>query len=254
MPGLRGEQLIDGYSEIAHAILAGPGAPPAVSVQQQVAAMLADHWGMAPAEARAQARDIMSFWDERTGVFVASRPGGDIEPRSRVFAETGDAMWVANQNPTTRREWITTSLTDDDHREAVLLAAGISPAVITDLLQSATRETDATARSRALEWAADAVAESPEAAVASLDVLIRELAQAAREAAANPGMGTEPSRDTSAPCHVAAAPPEWRYVYRIALLPLPTALRPAGKLADDDGSLKRAVAGAPRAAPGRRPR
>ena len=226
MPGLRSEQLIDGFSEIAHAILAGPGAPPAASVQQQVAAMLASHWGMASGEARAQAREIMSFWDERTGVFVASAPGGDIEPRSRVFAETGDAMWAASQNPATRREWITSALTDDDHREAVLLAAGISPTLITDLLDAAAQETDAATRSRSLEWAADAIVESPEAAVASLDVLIGELAQAAREAVANPGAAAEPSDDTSAPHHSAAAPPEWRYISRIALLPLPAALRP----------------------------
>ena len=92
--------------------------------------MLAGQWGRAPAEARAQARHIMEFWDERTGVFVASPPAGDIEPRSRVFAETGDAMWVARQDPAVRREWIAAALADDDRRETVVLAAGLSPDVI----------------------------------------------------------------------------------------------------------------------------
>ena len=85
--------------------------------------MLAGEWGRAPAEARALARHIMAFWDERTGVFVACPPAGDIEPRSRVFAETGDAMWVARQDPAARRAWIAAALTDDDRRETVLLAA-----------------------------------------------------------------------------------------------------------------------------------
>jgi hypothetical protein len=57
-PHLRGDQFLDGYSEIAHAVMTGPDACPASRIQRQVAAMLADRWGLAPGEAEAQARDI----------------------------------------------------------------------------------------------------------------------------------------------------------------------------------------------------
>jgi hypothetical protein len=114
----------------------------------------------------------MAFWDERTGVFVASPPAGDIEPRSRVFAETGDAMWVARHDPAARREWAAAALADDDRRETLLLAAGLSPDVITCLVESAAvrevGEVGEVARSRALEWAADAAAETPGTAAAAL--------------------------------------------------------------------------------------
>jgi hypothetical protein len=225
-PGLSGEQLIDGYSEIAHAIAARPGGSPEASVQQQVAAMLADQWGRAPAEARALARHIMAFWDEQTGVFVAFSPAGDIEPRSRVFVETGDAMWAARQEPGARREWIAAALADDDRREAVLLAAGLAPDVITYLVESAAAGAASTAaRSRALEWAADAAAETPgPAAAGALRALIRELAGAALNAVATPELpGTKAGSVGQLRADVTS--PGWRYARRIAMLRLPAELR-----------------------------
>ena len=100
----------------------------------------------------------MAFWDEHVGVFVASPATGDIEPRSRVFAEAGEAMWVARQAPRTRGEWISAALADDDHREQVVLAAGLSADVVSDLIESARQAADPAARSRGLLWAADATA------------------------------------------------------------------------------------------------
>ena len=232
MHGLHVDQLIDGYATIAHAIVASPGGCPAATVRDQVAAMLAGQWGRAPAEARAQARDIMEFWDGRTGVFVASPPDGDIEPRSRVFAESGDAMWVAGQDPAVQREWIAAALTDDDRRETVLLAAGLSPAVIADLVKSAAEETSEEARSRALEWAADAAADAPGTAAVSLGALIGELATAAREAANPKAPGKDAENSSQVPAD--AILPGWPYVRRIALLLLPAALRP-----DRDRALER---------------
>jgi len=232
-PGLSGEQLIDGYSEIAHAVAASPGGRPAAIVQQRVAVMLADQWGRAPAEARAQARHIMAFWDERTGVFVASPSADSIEPRSRVFAETGEAMWAARQEPDARREWIAAALADDDRRETVLLAAGLAPDMITCLVESAAvSESTAAARSRALEWAADAAAETPGTAAPALRALIGELARAAREVTAASQVAaatSEPSAmDEESPGQRLAdvIPPGWRYVRRIAILPLAAELRP----------------------------
>jgi len=234
-PGLSGEQLIDGYGEIAHAVATSPGASPAASVQQRVAAMLAGQWGHAPAEARAQARHIMTFWDERTGVFVASPPADDIEPRSRVFAETGDAMWAARQEPAARREWIAAALADDDRRETVLLAVGLAPDVITCLVESAAAsEASAAVRSRALEWAADAAAETPGTAAPALRALIGELTRAARDAAAATREPPAMEAQSSGQRRADATPPRWQYAHRIAVLPLPAELRPERDRALDE--------------------
>jgi hypothetical protein len=41
-------------------------------------------------------------------------------------------MWAARQPTTARREWIANGLGDDDRREPVVLAAGLSPQVASD--------------------------------------------------------------------------------------------------------------------------
>jgi hypothetical protein len=223
--GLRGDQLIDGYVEIAHAIMSGLEARRVANVHQQVTAMLVGQWGQAPAEARAHAHTIMSFWDEHVGVFVASVPNGQIEPRSRVFAEAGDAMWVARQDVALQHEWVIAALDDDDHREAVLLAAGLSSDVVAELIDSAAQITNLQARARALIWAADAAADSAEfATTASLGLLVAGLAQAACEAATNSRPDMVIPGDASAQYN-AVKSPGWPYIHRIVVLPLPVSVR-----------------------------
>jgi hypothetical protein len=223
-PQLSRNQLLDGYSEISHAVITGNGDCRPVRVQGQVAAMLADQWGLAPADARAQAQEIMWFWDDHVGVFVTSPASGEIEPRSRVFAEIGDAMWVVRQNAERRHEWISAALADNDRRELVVLAASLSSDVASELIEEAARTAEAERRSRALLWAADSAAEGAEPPPASLDLLITGLLQGARENAASlphrVERGEKPGR------YRRAARPGWAYVIRIAMLPLPGTLRP----------------------------
>jgi hypothetical protein len=221
-PELRAEQLLDGYGEIAHVLIGEPAGCPAETVSRRIEAMLAERWGLAPGQASAQARDIMEFWDEHTGVFVASPVTGDIEPRSRVFAEAGEAMWAARQIPRTRGEWIRATLTDDDHREQAVLAAGLSVGVASELIETASQAADPAARARGLLWAADATADDAQPAAESLAILIDELAQAA---ANPPTRGTQPLADIT-DLDENGQRPGWQYVLRIAMLPLPSTLRP----------------------------
>lgn len=183
--------------------------------------MLAERWGLAPGAAKAQARDIMEFWDEHVGVFVASSVTGDIEPRSRVFAEVGEAMWAERQSPEIRRGWITAALADDDRREQSVLAAGLAADVATELIDMTCRAADPVARSRGLLWAADATTEGAQPAADSLVALIDALAQAAAspEAVAMEASGGTTSLEGNAPN------PGWQYALRIAMLPLPITLR-----------------------------
>ena len=220
-PGIRGEQLLDGYGEIAHVLIGEPGGCPAETVSRGVEAMLAERWGLAPGEASAQAREIVGFWDEHVGVFVASPATGDIEPRSRVFAEAGEAMWAARQAPGTRGEWISAALADDGHREQVVLAAGLSADVASELIETARQAADPAARSRGLLWAADATVGGVQSAAGSLAALIDALAQAA---ASPPAGGTQPPADVT-DLDENASTPGWPYVLRIAMLPLPATLR-----------------------------
>ena len=131
------------------------------------------------------------------------------------------------QEPAARREWIAAALADDDRRETVLLAA--RPCSQRDhpcLVESAAAgESSAAVRSRALEWAADAAAETPGTAAPALRALIGELTRAARDAAAAipepPAMEAQSSQRRAD-----ATPPGWQYAHRIAVLPIPAELRP----------------------------
>jgi NACHT domain len=221
-PHLR-EHLLDGYNEIAHTILSGSGGCPKATVKRKVAAMLAARWGMASAEARTHAGWVLWFWDEHVGVFVASPATGDIEPRSRVFAEAGDAMWAAGQDAETRREWITGALADGDRREPVVLAASLSADVANELIEAASQAATPAARAHALWWAADSAADGAEPSATARRTLLGGLAQAAREAAARVPAPVETGKVTARKRR--AVRPGWGHVLKIAMLPLPGTLR-----------------------------
>lgn len=218
---MHGDQLLDGYGEIAHTLLNGPSGGSAGTVNAALESMLAKDWGLAPAEARARARDIRWFWDDHVGVFVTSAGTGNVEPRSRVFAEIGDAMWAASrQEPATWRAWLDSALTDESHREPVVLAAALSAEIATGLIQDAAQATDRAVRSRALMWAADAILDGAQPPVEPLTILIRTLTEAA----------TSPGADADIPggmerLHTRASRPGWQFMLSAATLPLPPTLR-----------------------------
>ena len=192
-PHLR-EHLLDGYNEIAHTVLSGSAGCPKVTVRRQVAAMLAAQWGLAPAAARTHAEWVLWFWDEHVGVFVADPATGDVEPRSQVFAEAGDAMWAAAQDTGTQRGWITHALADSDRREPVVLAASLSADMANELIKAADEAAEPAARAHALWWAADATADRAQPSGGALATLLDGLACTARDAEARTTTSDEPER------------------------------------------------------------
>jgi NACHT domain len=215
-------QLLDGYAQIAHAVADVATVASATSVRDTVAAMLAARWGLAPAAAEERARDIVWFWDEHVGVFVTAPDESRIEPRSRVFAETGNALWAARQDTATQRAWIATALSDDDHREPLLLAAGLSPEITTELIDISTHTADAATRSRGLLWAADAITDGATAPAASVMNLLIGLAGAASDTPLDDDVA-----DDSPRTYRAAIRTRWAYALRIAITPTQPAQRPA---------------------------
>jgi NACHT domain len=220
---LRREQLIDGYSEVAHALVNEPAGRSKAMVSRRLEAMLSSEWGLSPGEARARAGDIVWFWDERMGIFVApSSGGGLIEARSRVFAEIGDAMWASRcRDDDVRRAWVRGAVRDDDRREQAILAASLSSDVAEEIIEEAACLADATSRPRALLLAVDAVVDGATPGDEALQILITALGRDAATSLASPaesperhGMSvTRPSR------------PGWRLVVGIAMLLLPKTLR-----------------------------
>jgi NACHT domain len=156
-------QLLDGFCALSHACLSKHSDHRADNLSREVEAMLILRWGLAPGPAHEQAREIMWFWDEHVGVFVASAKTGEVEPRSRVFAEIGEAMWAASLDREDLQAWLATALQDDGCSEQVVFACSLSGSATRELLSAAAMMDTASPRARALLWAADAIAEGAEA-------------------------------------------------------------------------------------------
>jgi hypothetical protein len=238
LPAQRPELLMDAYAEIGHLLNSSPGVTED-ETRSVMSASLRARWGRAPAEAEAVAGDLLRFWDEEVGIFVV---GGDgtVQPRTRLFAEIGDAMWAArSDDPATQEAWLDLALTDEERRESVLLAAGLSPSIAETLAKRAVR-TPLEDSWRLLPLVADAVSDGVGISESTLHRLIDRLA----EAASNPSPSTaDNAAGQGALSRVVATYAArqrkrdgegWAWALRLAGLQLPPALRPAREAAIGD--------------------
>jgi hypothetical protein len=217
---VRPEILTDGFADIAHAI-AGTGACSNADAQHAVMATLTDRWGRAPGEAEATASDIMAFWDDQVGIFVSTPGTGQIEARSRVFSEIGEALCLKRQDSDAQREWIASALADGDRRDTVLLAAGLSSELAEILADTALETADD--RAHALLLTADATRDG---AVLRPQTVTRIMTALATMAAKPPTNGGPdlcldlPSEPTTRKLPGDAV---WPYARRLAMIILLTA-------------------------------
>jgi hypothetical protein len=230
LPAQRPELLMDAYAEIGHLLNSSAGATED-ETRSVVSASLRARWGQAPAEADTVAGDLLRFWDEEVGIFVV---GGDgtVQPRTRLFAEIGDAMWAARSDPTTQEAWLDLALTDEERRESVLLAAGLSPSIAETLAKRAVSMPMEDSW-RLLPLAAEAVSDGVSISESKLHRLIDRLADAASnpppptannaagQGAPNGVVGTYAARQRKRDGE------GWAWALRLAGLQLPPALRPA---------------------------
>jgi hypothetical protein len=231
--GMRADMLTDGFSEIAHG-LAGRGSLPVAVAARLVGAVLSRRWGLSPGEAGATATDVLRFWDDHVGVFVSSPLSGQIQARSRVFTEIGDAMWVLRQDGDTQRGWVTAALADEDRRDALILTACLSQDVLGIL---AVEVLSPEADPEGILTLADAAAEGALLTVATTaDLLARLVLTAAHPPESAPvdycrdlpaeqlSRGTRTGRDAQ------FSDRAWPYLRRAAMLRLPSSLRSERRL------------------------
>jgi hypothetical protein len=238
VPTLRPELLLDAYAEIGHLLSASVDVSEG-EARRVVSASLRTGWGLAPAEAAAVAGDVLGFWDEEVGIFVV---GGDgtVQPRTRLFAEIGDAMWAAEGDPATREAWLDRALIDEERRECVLLAAGLSPAIAEALAKRAVT-VPVEGSGLLLLLAADAVADGASPSEPTLACLIDRLADAASSSSGPDGPAGQGGIDQVVARYAARRRKRdgegWGYVLRLGRLQLPPALRSVRDAAIDQLSL-----------------
>lgn len=157
-----------------------------------------------PAEEIAGA--IQWFWDERVGVFVSDRIG-NVNARSRVFAEVGVALQCPSLSYAALGEWVAKSVEDPEQHTALLLAAEIDARVIQVLL---TPDSDSDSRALLTARALHNGAEFDDDQMATLLDWIHNLARKVVDQAA-----INQSKNVSL---------VWSWAWEIANLPLSPAL------------------------------
>jgi hypothetical protein len=179
-PQLTAGKLMDGYRELGHLINAS-GDADTVAATHALTGMLSARWHQSPGDAEELAAEVLRFWDEQTGVFVC-RYDARIEPRSRIFAEVGDAMWAARRSGSAVADWVSGALGEEEQRETILLAAGLSQEVFTTLVDTAISEDCPrfAQMSRSLVWTTEALADKYLNDDARLVAVIDRLAAIAR--------------------------------------------------------------------------
>jgi NACHT domain len=133
---LEAGMLLDAFSEIGH-LLTATGDATRNGAEDAVAAQFVADWDRVPRAAAEAAEAAVSFWDDRVGVFVSLPPDGTLEPRSRMFVEIAEAMWVSRQAPSTIRDWVGDAAADRERRETILLAAGLRSEIVELLIDAA---------------------------------------------------------------------------------------------------------------------
>ena len=180
---------------------------------------------MRPAEreAEALADEVVDFWDTTIAVFIEDGDG-ILTPRSRVFADLADAVWMIDASGSEQISWIEQVLADETRSDSLVLAVSKEQNVADLALALAT---DIDARRVLVEWLCD-VADRIQLGEACIEAMLNTLVEQADDAAdwfpQGPATGESDlfwSQDAQDKKDGRA----WPLVRRAAMLPLPPRLR-----------------------------
>lgn len=220
---LEAHLLWDGYVVIGH-LIAAEGSTTRTEAKSRVAAKLRESWGKAEREAEALAEDVIDFWDTTIAVFIEDADG-TLTPRSRVFVDLPDAVWMIEASSSGNISWIEDVLRDDTRSDSFVLAAGKAPDIADQALAFIT---DVDARRVLVEWLCDA-AESIRIGEACIEAMLNTLIDQANDAADWIPRGPascESDLFWSQDAQEKKDGHAWPFIRRAAMLPLPPHLRP----------------------------
>jgi hypothetical protein len=112
--------------------------------------------GQPPRPCEALAGKVVEFWDSAISVFIEEQEN-TLTPRSRVFADLADAMWVEAAQSADRVGWIDTILNDETRIDNFILAT-MKCTSIADLSLEVVHDRDR--RRLLIEWLCNAASES----------------------------------------------------------------------------------------------
>jgi NACHT domain len=214
--------LWDGYVVIGH-LVAETGTATRSEATSRVAAKLRESWGKAEREAEALADEVVDFWDTTIAVFIEDGDG-ILTPRSRVFADLADAVWMIGASGSEQISWIEHVLSDETRSDSLVLAVSKDP-TIADLALASISDIDA--RRVLVEWLCDAADRIP-FDEACIEALLNTLIERADDAADWLPRGPVPAESElfwSQDAQDKKDGRAWPFVRRAAMLPLPPGLR-----------------------------
>jgi hypothetical protein len=219
---LTADILWDGFVVIGH-LVAEQATPTLGDTALRVARMLDESWSMTDRKAEAAARHIVDFWDSTVSIFT--KDGEDtLAPRSRVFADLADAMWVSKAPDSAKEQWLYALLNDETRYDNFFLAATKDPGIVDRALQVVA---DGDQRRRLVEWLCDAATRLRLSEV-TIDAMLDNLIADAHDAA-DWLPGDQPSSDLaliwSQNRQTQKDGLAWPFVRRAAALPMPPELR-----------------------------
>lgn len=147
-PGFNSRMFLDGFAVLGRELNAGVTLT-LHDAHRLVSDMLA-RWELSRPASEAIAEFVVRFWDSIVGVFVNT--GSELQPRSRLFAELGDAYALLRlDDGDARLAWLTESLNKPSRANALALASG-SDLTIARWLIAASREETGPRRAQAATW------------------------------------------------------------------------------------------------------
>lgn len=214
--------LWDGYVVIGH-LVAEDGNATRHKATSRVEEMLCESWGKAAREAEVLAGEVVDFWDRTITVFIEDGDG-ILTPRSRVFVDLADAVWMIAASRSGQISWIEHVLGDETRSDSFTLAVSKDPNIADRALDFVT---SIDARSVLVEWLCDAV-ETVQIGEACIEAMLNTLLKQANDAAdwfpPGPKSG-EADLFWSQDAQNKKDGRAWPFIRRAALLPLPPRLR-----------------------------
>ncbi|WP_350350398.1 hypothetical protein ABS642_12945 [Microbacterium sp. A8/3-1] len=147
-PGFNSRMFLDGFAALGRALNAGSALTLHDAHSLVTATLL--RWELSRPATEAIAKFVVKFWDDIVGVFVDT--GTALQPRSRLFAELGDAYALLRlDHGDARLAWLTESLNMPARANAFALASG-SDLTIARWLITASKEETGHRRAQAATW------------------------------------------------------------------------------------------------------
>ncbi|WP_104177363.1 hypothetical protein [Cryobacterium sp. Y50] len=225
-PGFSPGMFLDGFAVIGRAL--NVSATLSVSDARQLVMAALSNWALSPRSAERIAEFVVTFWDETVGVFVDT--GQNLQPRSRVFAELGDAYAAVRlDSVASLKDWLTQCLDNSARANALALATSADVDIARWVVAAAVEEVG-DRRARAASWMVESFQSWSHLTESDVSDVMSALAVAAVDRipfvatqSHNGFLGIRGRAEESKDRNDGLG---WRFAVELASLPVPPHLRP----------------------------